>query len=231
MTEEQEYHFFETQKKKYFSTFALQHIEQMRIFKEGGILGMENKEWRNVSEHCLFEAVIADILAEALDANRENVVMATLLHDWYKRREVEIMKQQGPSGHEVASSQEGEFLRSVQIPENIIQLIHSNIPESADENYLRQRSREEKIIHFSDAILQGTNIVDFRERMDRKNQKPHMIAYSESLRERYQGKSLLEFNTEVSESEQEEFENALNLHSGELFEFIIKQIRQRILSA
>ena len=109
--ERSEYDFFESQKKKYFSRFALQHMGEMRIFQKGGILGKEHENWRNVSEHCIFESVIGDILAEALGANRESVVSATLLHDWYKRREVEIMKDEGYSGHESAKKQEEQILR------------------------------------------------------------------------------------------------------------------------
>ena len=43
--------------------------------------------WRNVSEHCLLEAVTADILAEGLglaEEEREQLVAGAILHDFFK---------------------------------------------------------------------------------------------------------------------------------------------------
>ncbi len=222
----------EINRTKYFSDFALRHMREMRILKKGEILGKDNQAWRNVSEHCLVEAVIADVLAEAMNASeeqRKRSVQATLLHDWYKRKEVEAMKEHGGvDGHEKAASEELKLLKEYDVAENLKKLIHSNIPDSADSEYLLSRTLEEKIIHFADAILRGTVITDFHDRMDHKNQNPKMIAYSESLRERFGGKSLLEFQIQVAEAEQREFEDAIGIDQGTLYDFIKTKIQERI---
>lgn len=229
----------EIKRTKYFSAFAVKHLEEMHILKKGGILGKEKIEggvkdnkWRNVSEHCLVEAVIADILAEAVDASKEQrkrAVQATLLHDWYKRQEVEAMeKDGGVRGHERAAREELQLLEEYGVDENLRKLIHSNIPDSADPEYLLSRTLEEKIIHFADAILKGTIITDFHKRMDPENQSSTMIEYSESLRPRFGGKSLLEFQIQVAESEQREFEDAIGIQQGTLYDFIKTKIQERI---
>ena len=104
---------------KYFSSFALRHLTQMRILRKGGVLGRGNADWRNVSEHCLIEAVGADVLAEALSAKRKILVEAALLHDWYKRREVEAMKAGGAEvGHKTTLTEDVLILREVGVSED-----------------------------------------------------------------------------------------------------------------
>ncbi len=58
------------------------------MLERGGVLGRGNEDWRNVSEHCLTEAVVGSLLAEALSADMSAVERALLLHDivrQYKR--------------------------------------------------------------------------------------------------------------------------------------------------
>jgi len=178
----------ERKKTEYFSRFALRHMRAMRIFERGGILGEGNEEWRNVTEHCLVAAVGADILAERLKADRERVVLATLLHDWYKRREVEAIRELGGYG----------------VPEDLIKLAHANTPERADPEFLAGRSREEKIVHFMDLSTLGSDFVEITDRWRDLGEKPFFKSYSESFRDRYGGKSLVEFQIEVTEAERKE---------------------------
>ena len=216
-------------KTRYFSDFALKNLSEMKILKKGGILGKENKNWRNISEHCLAEAVGADILAEHLGADRDAVVEAALIHDWYKRREIEAMKKtDGAFGYEKTAEEDESFLREFGIDEIMIKLSHSNIPERADFEYLKNRSMEEKIIHFIDTILSGSEFVDFNERLRVVEQKKHNVEFSESFRDKYSGKSLFEVQRETIIIEQQEFEETLNLQPGELINFIKEKLEERI---
>jgi len=216
-------------KTKYFSDFALKHFGKMKILKKGGILGKENKDWRNISEHCLVEAVGADILAEYLGADREEVVEAVLLHDWYKRREIEEMqKKDGSKEHQDSLIKDINFLRQYGIDERIIKISHSNIPEIADLEYLKSRPLEEKIMHFIDMITSDSNFMDFNERMAIARKKEITIDVSESYRDKYGGKSLIELQTEVVLTEQKEFEKSLNLQQGALINFIKEKLEERI---
>ena len=216
-------------KTRYFSDFAIKHFSEMKILKKGGILGKENKDWRNISEHCLAEAVGADILAEHLKADRGAISKAALIHDWYKRREIEKMKQEGGGkGYQDTSVEDVNFLKEYGVDEKIIKISHSNIPESADVEYLKNRSLEEKIIHYIDIITSGSEFVNYEERIRIVGQKKHNIEFSESFRSQYDGKSLFELQQEVAAIEQDEFEKALNIQQGTLIDFIKEKLKERI---
>lgn len=163
---------FERKKTSYFSRFALRNFGDMKILRKGGVLGKENRDWRNVSEHSLAEAAGADILAEALGANRENVIQATILHDWYKRHEIKAMKEVGGGrGYAATVGEDKKLLREYEISPNIIKLTHSNTPESMEPEYLARRTLEEKIIHYMDSIMNESEFINFRDRMKLSAQK------------------------------------------------------------
>jgi HD superfamily phosphodiesterase len=219
----------ELAKTRYFSDFALRHFNEMKILQKGGILGKENKDWRNISEHCLTEAVGADILAEYLGGNRDKVVSAALIHDWYKRKEVERMKKEGGAlGYSQAAEEDVSLLRQLGVSEEIIKLAHANIPESSNQEYLNNRSLEEKIVHYIDMITSGSQFIDYVERLRIVRGKKHNIEFSESFRERYGGKSLLELQEELARIEEREFEDKLGLDRGELIRFIKEKLEERI---
>ncbi len=223
---------FEQRKTMYFSRFATRHLSEMRVLKKGGVLGRGNELWRNISEHCLSETVAADILAEALGADREKVAEATLLHDWFKRREVEAMKKLGGAkGYEATAGEDERLLKEYGVPDEIVRLAHSNLPENGDPEYLRRRPLEEKIIHFVDIITDGSNWVDFRDKLQKARGSKTTVEFSESMRERFGGKSMLELQEELTAGEEREFEEILGLGSGELMAFIFKKLGERIQSS
>ena len=221
---------FEERKTKYFSDFAVKHMAEMRILAEGGILGSENKDWRNISEHCLSEAVVADILAEHLKADRKGVAQATLLHDWYKRKEVEAMQEHGAdAGYQKTTEEDEKELRKLGVPEHIVRLAHANIPESDEKEHVKSRSLEEKIVHFADHIIQGSEIVNFTERRRVLEQKKRNVEFSDSFKRQYSGKSLFDVQFEdICPSEQGEFEESIGLEKGSLIDFLRNELRKRI---
>ncbi len=221
----------EMAKTKYFSNFASKHMPEMRILQKGGILGKEgeNPDWRNISEHCLTEAVAADILAESLQADRKKLVTAALIHDWYKRREVETMKQMGGGlGYRETAAEDERLLTEYNVPPEVISLAHANIPSSSDSKQLGKRTIEEKIMHYIDLTTSGTDFIEVETRIEQVSKKSHNIEFSESFREQYEGKSLFEVQLEVTKSEQAEFENALQLEPGTLIEYIKNKLEERI---
>lgn len=221
----------EKKKRAYFSNFALKHLTEMRALVKGGVLGKENAEWRNISEHCLVEAAGGNLLAEMLDANQEKVAQALLLHDWYKRKEIEAMQEVGGAlGYAKTAEEDSRLLKEFGFPDDIVKLAHSNIPEKADSNYLSGRSPEEKIVHFMDIVTLDTNFSDFRERLELAKQKKHIVEFSDSFREQYQGKSLIELQEEVAKAEEEEFEKKLDLKPGILIYVLKEKLQERINS-
>jgi len=219
----------ESAKTRYFSDFALKHFGEMRILKKGGVLGKDNAEWRNVSEHCLVEAVGADILCEYLGADKEAVVTAVLLHDWHKRKEVEEMKKSGVvEGYVRAAEENDELLRRYGLPDQIIKLTHANIPESNDPEYLSNRTLEEKIIHFVDMITSDSQFIDFQTRLEDVEKQELTVQFIESFRKKYGGHHLNEIQREAATMEQEEFERILNIQSNTLVHFIQEKLGERI---
>ncbi len=219
----------EKAKTRYFSSFALAHGAEMKILRKGGILGKGNADWRNISEHCLAEAVGADILAEHLGADRNKVVQAALLHDWYKRREIETMRRLGDvAGHEYALTEDSRLLTEYGVPQDIVRLTHSNIPESTDSVALAARSPEEKIIHYADMMTLGSDFVDITSRLDDARKKPEVVAFTDSYREQYGGKSLLDVQEFTTKHEEGEFEKLLGLEPGTLLAFIKEKLAERI---
>ena len=219
----------ETRKTRYFSDFALRHMKEMRVLAKGGALGKENAEWRNVSEHCLAETVGADILAEALGADREKVVTAVLLHDWNKRTEIETMTQHGAEeGYKEVTANGERLLRNYGVPEDVVTLSQSNILKSANRNDWLNLPIEAKIVYFIDVITSGTKFVGFEERLRLAAQKPNTVELSEGFRSTYGGKSLLQVQAEASSLIQKELEDLLHLEPGTLIDFIMRKLEERI---
>jgi HD superfamily phosphodiesterase len=213
---------------RYFSAFAQRHMNEMRILAAGDVLGKESEGWRNVSEHCLVEAVGADILAERLGADREKVVQAALLHDWYKRHEVEMSRSDGVEGYWRSIEEDKVILREKGIAEDIITISKAIIPESADPEYLSNRSVEEKIMYIMDMMTSGTQWMPPLERQKISAKNPNVQAFSESYRKRFNGKSLLELLIEDQAIVVKEFETKLGLATGELVPYLKEELQRRI---
>ncbi len=204
----------------------------MRILRKGGVLEKpkgKEESWRNVSEHCLVEAVAADVLAEHLHADREKVVQAALLHDWYKRREIEGMKKKGGGeGYAAALEEDGRLLLEYGVPQELVDLAHANFPKSADPDYLKNRTLEEKIMYYVDIITSDSEIVPFEERLKLAKGKKNIVEMSEWLRGQYGGKSFFELHEILAPEVQTEFEDRLGIEHGTLVDFIKQKIEERI---
>ncbi|OHA91142.1 MAG: hypothetical protein A2758_01540 [Candidatus Zambryskibacteria bacterium RIFCSPHIGHO2_01_FULL_49_18] len=214
-------------KTKFFSSFALAHMGEMRILKRGGVLGKANRDWRNVAEHCLVEAALAYVLAEHLGAERDVVVRAALLHDWYKRHEREAMTKSGVDvGHQATIRADSYLLSCYGVSDTVIRVARANIPESADIARLATRSLEEKVMHFIDLVTSSSAPVPFEERFRTLEKKEQNVAFSESYRSKF-GKGLYELQMEVGRREQDEFEKVLGLASGTLVDFLRKEVEKK----
>lgn len=99
------------EKRQLFSTFALSHLEAMRLLRKFGLLRQEGetkeraawgklegkeRSFRNIAEHCLVVGMVADVILERLvenghlaEADRRRGAKAAILHDLTKRQELE----------------------------------------------------------------------------------------------------------------------------------------------
>ena len=74
--------------------FKNKYSQELNFLKGEGRLV---DEWANVYEHCFTEGLVASIVAEALrfdSDEKDSLIKAALLHDWYKRVEREAVFRQ-----------------------------------------------------------------------------------------------------------------------------------------
>lgn len=167
---------FERKKKRYFSKLALSFRTELRIHRDVGLWERNQsgaREWGNVSEHCLVEGARIGVLADRLSlsrAARKDLVSAAVLHDFYKRNEVESMREaaaQGRSLHEASISSDHEAKRKLeeaQIPSHVIRLVGSvgNHPETLfgikailDKEELTEEDISILVMHYIDDYTKG----------------------------------------------------------------------------
>ena len=213
---------FEIKRRNYCQQFALSHMSAFRPhYKKGETLGKKEGVWRNVSEHCLAAGVLADILAEELRVpaeERKKVVTAMILHDWYKKHEVQMQNKSMSveTMNEVGEKEEAELLR-LGIPDEIMRLMHANMPISAD----GPQTTAEKIIWYVDAMLSNTEPVPIRERFDNlergwdgSKEDPGRAwrnrAFSDMFKSRYGGQSLYDVQRQLGDRIGAEFSEAIS---------------------
>lgn len=95
---------FDKKKQQYFIRLAASVREMLKLHIEHGLLISKNKinqgeeNFKNVSEHCLVEAARVRTLARLIQLSPETIrelELAATVHDFFKRKEVEITKEQG----------------------------------------------------------------------------------------------------------------------------------------
>ncbi len=103
--------------RSYLESIARAHPRAIALHDDPGNLWSpdENgRHWGNVTEHCLVEAARVYELAELLgfgDGLKRELVEAAVVHDFYKKREIELTREhalRGGSGREGVLVNEGE---------------------------------------------------------------------------------------------------------------------------
>ncbi len=90
---------FEDKKRAYFSSLGLKVFEAFRLHKAFGLFGRNQagqKEWRNVSEHCLVETARVSVfgrLFELSPKTQHNLMVAAAMHDFHKKHQMQKTPQ------------------------------------------------------------------------------------------------------------------------------------------
>lgn len=161
---------YATKRTKFFSDFAISHIGALRLHKDQGLFP-KKEGWRNVVEHCLVEAVAADCLSEVLhlsERNRTILVAGALLHDFYKRKEIELMRESGQTSVMVVKQTEDsatQYLQSKGISSDIIKIVNSVGAANLEYFETESPTMEEKLMHYIDDITDGDSIVSLEDRI------------------------------------------------------------------
>jgi len=163
---------FERGKTAYFADFAKSYLSAFRPhYRQGETLGKGPEVWRNVSEHCLVSGVFADILSDELHLppdQKNLVVKAAIMHDWFKKHESIAQRaanQEGTLSLQTISeikARDNQALQEMGVPQDIIALTGANVPETQ----AGPEALPEKIIWYIDAMLSNTEPVPIRQRFD-----------------------------------------------------------------
>lgn len=226
-------------KLKFFGAFIKPHIHEWQLYKEYGLL---TKEWINVSEHCLIEGAVCDVLGELLGLDKKEIntiVAAAFLHDFYKRKELEEAAQYGSEAFSRAVKESTEILRNHGFSEKVIKLIEAVGHNALKRIMEKDVSLSEKIIHYADDIVLGANIVLLDERIDYLELNPNYKELNQSGRKIFNGKTYFEVQREVGHKIEQEFAKKLSRFAGsssggklkdpkKLPEFIKQEIHKKI---
>ena len=190
---------YEQKRAKYFGELALKHLSLMRLHKEFGLLPRK-EGFGNVTEHCLTEAAAAEVIADELGLSvdsKQKLVEAPLIHDFYKRREVERTREDRNSARsfDAAAKSSRQILLDRGIDKDIVE-----IADYAGHNYLGRMmellgrmdslsevERLQLIFHYLDDITLNNDFVMLKSRIDMLESNPKYKVLNESGRDQFEG--------------------------------------------
>lgn len=217
---------------RFWAARALSAISEMRRSKKTGLFP-KSEGWRNVVEHELVEAEAADVLGEKLGLSQEerrNLRTAALLHDVFKRKEIERASAIGPSAFDQAAGEQAGWIRSLGYPEEIVILIES-VGHTAFKEFVTNFDSipiSRKIICYADFITLDSNIVSLAERIDYLEKRPDYKELNESGISVF-GRTYFEVMREIGAKIEEEIAPKLGVSDpSSIPEFIKDCINTRI---
>lgn len=223
--------FFEDKERDFFIKIGLHVREAFKMHKDkeaGDLWGRKDsqKDWRNVSEHCLVEAARAEVFAEKLELSGEtknNLIIAVALHDFYKKHEIEKAGEEGLSFESMvhASEEASKILKKRGFSKKIIRLVGSVGADSlieTEEILKKQNLTEEDIafliLHFiddystgSDWVEAGTDALGIR--IDKAEANPKYKLLNEQGREYFNGETSFEAQRRVGNLVQDKIANLM----------------------
>lgn len=158
---------------KYFRNIGLEMRNALKMHKSEGLWDRVNgkRDFGNVTEHCLVEAARVDILAEFLnlpDDIKRDLKIAATLHDFFKKKEKEIVTANGLSweSFEISSQKATEALRKGGFSERVIRLVnsvgHGSLIETEEilgKDLLSFEDKAFLIMHYVDDYTSGSDWV------------------------------------------------------------------------
>jgi len=228
------------QKTNYWAYRALEMYSTMKLNRETGLFP-KSEGWRNVVEHELVEAEAADVLGEMLglsNYDRFRLRVAALLHDVYKRKEIEEYAPRGIEGFDQNAVDQAEFLKKKGFHEDIIELTdavaYGSIPTFLEEGGLFVPHFSEipdpvKIAHYVDDITGGSEVVTLEQRMAGLRANQRYRETDERGRMMWGGMSSIDAQQFISTRIEAEFAQRLGVEDPTTLSLVIAQrIEERI---
>lgn len=218
----------EEKKQKLFRKLSRQFPLALRIHKKFGLFETDEsgKSWKNVSEHCFMEAARVEVFVEKLhfsESDKNNLILAAALHDFYKKFEIEAIKKEIESGgsgikaYAEVSDKTINLLKENKIKEEIIKIIslvgghHKvlfEIKKILDKKILTDAEIAVLVMHYIDDYTiggewvkpaektqNGTIINDIDRKMERNFNNPNYQKMNDEAIIFYKGHSFFEGKT------------------------------------
>ncbi len=196
---------------------------EFSILRENGQL---IDDWSNVYEHCKLEGEIAIILVDRLAAiqqmkipvdERDNLIKAAILHDWFKRVERETENYDSTLSY-IGLIDLGVSKRVCDIAHSVG---HSTLKEC--EGYDRMR----KIMHFIDDIVANTIITEIVDRVESVRARGHLVKLEEEMKAELDGRSFFDVQIEVGQKIQKQIERMADIKEGTLVTWIQTKLNEQ----
>lgn len=196
--------------------------ELLFLKREGQLVG----DWSNVFQHCLTEARIAVVLSDLLKLSpqeKETLVKAALLHDWFKRHEREAVIKYGQSKYDQQAEKSSQQLMQKGYSEDIVTLTvcvgHTSLKEIEQTNdFLR------KVMHFIDDITVGDQIVSIDERVDSLESLDRYKELDQQGKAIFNGMTFFQKQRQLGHKIEKEILVKTDMSVGELIDFLRKSI-------
>ncbi|MDO8602196.1 MAG: hypothetical protein Q7R62_03720 [bacterium] len=208
-----------------------------------------HENWDNVIDHCLLEAARAEVLADCIGLSAEtkkNLVQAAVLHDFYKKHEVEGMRSEvaaGGSGwksYQATGKEAVHILKEASISPDVIEIfssigsqpvvleqINSILKKSvfAEQDvvrlamhYLDDYTIDTDWVRPAEKDAAGVMITDFHRRMQRNKSRPSYEKMNQEQRAEYKNNPLF--------AGKEPFQVGLEL-CKKIGEYFVRRIKER----
>lgn len=182
--------------------------------------GRLTDDWSNIYNHCKLEGEIAAILGRLVnldDADSKILIKAAILHDWYKRKEIEQSKGLNATAYKKSEHESYTKLLELGVPKRIVEVAHSVGALSVKE-IIESQDLLKKLMHLIDDICLGNKIVEIDKRIDYNESKYPQI--NVEGKELFSGKTYFEMQRKVGKQIQLEIEDILKIEPNSLIPLI-----------
>ena len=141
-----------------------------KLFSEYGLLPV-SEGWANIVRHCLLEAAAMEVVANKLKVSvgdKDKLTLAGLIHDFYKRREIELIREEGDSTATLrkAEKQHYKILKENNIDQEIIAITDAIGITKLDRIKDPSCTLYEKIMFYIDSITKHDQLVTLEEKVE-----------------------------------------------------------------
>jgi hypothetical protein len=252
---------FEQKKTIFFSEVTAKVLSSFRLHVREGLFKRNadgERDWGNVSEHCLVEAARAEEFAELLKFSpemRKMLMNAAAVHDFHKKFETQYTKKNGKLWDSFEASDEigKEKLQQANFPEDVIEVAgsvghgsFSDMEKLVQKETFEEHDIARLVMHYIDDYTTGAEWTlpafqidgvwqnDLDRRIAKNKENVNYQILNEEGRARFGGRRTFEMQLEIGKKIEELLTTLINERSNilinpqDLPSLIDKRIRQKI---